>query len=150
VLKRLIGRAAVWAGRVGVARVLLYASGTVLLAALVASIGGTGGWLFPGIAAVAAITGVAAARRVFTPRPPHHRYAARPRHRGVVDRRGAGVGRGHLVQAVPVRAVTVTGADSCDTPPSGVGDVAEGSCQSKSIGQWRAPMDDNDDCVKEG
>ena len=68
-LKRLIGRAAVWAGRVGVARVLLYASGAVLLAALVASMSGTGGWLFPGIAAVAAITGVAAARRVFTPPP---------------------------------------------------------------------------------
>jgi hypothetical protein len=31
---------------------------------------GTGGWLFPSVAAVAAITGVAAARRAFTPRPP--------------------------------------------------------------------------------
>jgi len=30
---------------------------------------GTGGWLFPGVAAVAAITGVAAACRVFAPRP---------------------------------------------------------------------------------
>jgi hypothetical protein len=70
VLKRLIGRAAVWAGRAGVARVLLYSSGAVLLAAFVASMSGTGGWLFPGIAAVAAITGVAAARRAFTPRPP--------------------------------------------------------------------------------
>lgn len=67
-LKRLIGRAAVWAGRVGVARVRLYASGAVLLAAVVASMSGTGGWLFPGIAAVAAITGVAAARRAFTAR----------------------------------------------------------------------------------
>jgi hypothetical protein len=47
-----------------------------------------------------------------------------------------------------VRAVT--GADSCDTPPTGVGDVAEVSCPSKSIGQWRARMDDTDDCVKEG
>ena len=68
-LKRLIGRAAVWAGRVGVARVLLYASGAVLLAALVASMSGTGGWLFPGIAAVAAITGVAA-RAASSPRDP--------------------------------------------------------------------------------
>lgn len=57
------------------------------------------------------------------------------------------MGGGHLVQAVPVTAVT--GADACDTPPSGVGTVAEGSCQSKSIGQWRARMDDNDS-VKEG
>jgi hypothetical protein len=69
VLKRLIGRAAVWAGRVEVARVLMYASGAVLLAAFLASMSGTGGWLFPGSAAVAAITGVAAARRIFTPRP---------------------------------------------------------------------------------
>jgi hypothetical protein len=43
----------------------------------------------------------------------------------------------------------MTGADSCDTPPSGVGDVAGGSCQSKSIGQWCARMDDNGS-VKEG
>jgi hypothetical protein len=69
VLKRLIGRAAVWAGRVGVAQVLLYASGGVLLVAFLASLSGTGGWLLPGIAAVAAITGVAAARRIFTSRP---------------------------------------------------------------------------------
>lgn len=69
-LKRLIGRAAVWAGRAGVARILLYASGIVMLAAFAASISGTGGWLFPGIAAVAAITGIAAARRAFAPRPP--------------------------------------------------------------------------------
>ena len=62
-LKRLISRAALWAGRVGAARVLLYASGGVLLVAFLASMSGTGGWLFPGIAAVAAITGVAAARR---------------------------------------------------------------------------------------
>lgn len=68
-LKRLIGRAAVWAGRAGVARVLLYASGVVLLAAFAASMSGTGGLLFPGIALVAAITGVAAARRAFAPRP---------------------------------------------------------------------------------
>ncbi|QNJ89898.1 hypothetical protein HZU40_00025 (plasmid) [Mycolicibacterium fluoranthenivorans] len=69
-LKRLIGRAAVWAGRAGVARVLLYVSGAVLLAAFVASMSGTGGWLFPSVAAVAAVTGVAAARRAFTtPRP---------------------------------------------------------------------------------
>lgn len=57
------------------------------------------------------------------------------------------MGGGHLVQAVPVTAVT--GADACDTPPSGVGTVAEGSCRSKFIGQWRARMDDNDS-VKEG
>jgi hypothetical protein len=47
-----------------------------------------------------------------------------------------------------VRAVT--GAGSCGTPASGVGDVAEGLCPSKFIGQWRAWMDDNDDSVKEG
>ncbi len=68
-LKRLIGRAAVWAGRAVVARVLLYASGAVLLAAFVASMSATGSWLFPGIAAVAGLAGVAAARRVFAPRP---------------------------------------------------------------------------------
>lgn len=68
-LKRLIGRAAVWAGRVGVTRVLLYASGGGWLVAFLASMTGAGYWLFPGIAAVAAITGVAAARRVVTPRP---------------------------------------------------------------------------------
>ena len=53
------------------------------------------------------------------------------------------MGRGRLGETV-----LVTGVDSCDTPPSGVGNVAEGSCQSKSIGQWRARMDDNDS-VKE-
>ena len=68
-LKRLIGRAAVWVGHVGVAWIDLYASGALWLVAFLASLSGTGGWLFPVIAAVAAISGVAAARRVFTPRP---------------------------------------------------------------------------------
>ena len=67
-LKRLIGRAAVLAGRVGVARVVLCASGAGLLVGFVASMSGTGGWLFPVIAIMAAITGVAAARRVLAPR----------------------------------------------------------------------------------
>lgn len=54
------------------------------------------------------------------------------------------MGRGHLVQAVPV-----TGVDTRDMAPSGVGNVAEGPCQSKSSGWWRGRMDDSDP-VKEG
>lgn len=49
------------------------------------------------------------------------------------------MGRAHLVQAVPVTAV-----DTCGTTARGVGDVAEGLCQSKSIGWWRSRMGDNE------
>lgn len=42
----------------------------------------------------------------------------------------------------------VTGVESCDIGPGGVGAAADGSCRSKSIDWWRGRMDGNDS-VKE-
>ncbi len=56
------------------------------------------------------------------------------------------MGRGHLAEALPV--TPVTGVESCDIGPGGVGAAAGWSCRSKSIDWWRGRMDGNDS-VKE-